>query len=429
MKAIVKRITSSPLLIDSFWAVTGNAMTKVLAFLSAIVVARILEKELYGEYGLLRNIVVNIGMLSTFGLGYSATKFIAEAKKTGNNKQIVFSSLRITVVISSTLAFLLFLFSDFVAKAYFELPHLSFYLKLVAGWIILNAITTTQTGVLAGYGAFKEMAKWNLIVGIITFISTLIGVVWFDFFGAVISLVFSQLVNVVLFAILIKRCGSDFSESNYEKGLSKKLMKFSTPLALQEIIYGASSILVFLIILWNSNNGQLGIFNAATQWSSIVLFIPSILRNVMLKHFSAQNDDIRSLQKVVSKSLTLNLILTAAPVLILIVGFPLINGMYGDSFQGLFEPVLFLLVSTVFMSMSNVYNQYFMSVDRNWMMFWMRILRDFGILLIGYILILTKLVSASTALSIAYLFANICYFLGLSILFRLSKNNVSDVQA
>lgn len=417
MKSLIKRTLSSPLLIDSFWAVSGNVLTKGLAFISAIIVARLLEKEFYGEYGLLRNIVINIGMLSTFGLGYTATKFIAETDDLKKRLLIIRTSLGISVIISSLIAFILFILSDTIASDYLKLPHLSVYLKVVAGWLILNAITLTQTGILAGLGAFKSMAKYNLYIGLMTFLLTLAGVYWHGFSGAISSLVIAQVLNVLLFSHLIYSY-SGRGKVKHQIDLYKEMFFFSTPIALQEIVYSISGILTYVIVLRCSDSGQLGIFNAAMQWSGIILFIPSILRNVMLKHFSAQNNDLDSLKKIVKKSLLLNFILTTIPVLFLLLCYPVISSLYGASFVGLFLPVFFLLIGTVFMSLNTVYNQFYMSVNKNWPMFWMRLGRDGGILLFGYFGIVSNIAPPAAAMAIAYLVANILYFFGLFLLFE-----------
>ncbi len=429
MKSVIGRVKSNPLLIDSFWAVFGSVLTKGLAFLSAIIVARFLQKELYGEFGFIRNMVINIGMLSTFGLGYTATKFIAETKDEKDSRLVVRSAIQITALISLILAILLFIFSKQLATDYFGLPHLTFYLKVVAGWLVLNAITTTQTGILAGFGAFKKMARYNLYIGLFTFLLSVLGVYFYSLSGAVFSLVIAQVANVILFSYLIGQYkGQTPVENTPIRSLYKRLIIFSTPVALQEIIYCISSILVYVVVLRSSDVGELGLFTAAMQWCGIVLFVPSILRNVMLKHFAANNDDSKSLRHIVKRSLLMNFVVTVLPVLILILFYPLVFKLYGNSFQGLFLPVLLLLISTIFMSVNTVYNQFFMSIDRNWMMFWMRLLRDGGVLALGYFFIQLHVVGAAASMGIAYLVANVLYFIALIMFFTMLKPNNSGVE-
>lgn len=49
---IKKRLLSSNLFKDSFWALFGTVIGKALSLFAGIIVARFLGKGLYGEYGM-----------------------------------------------------------------------------------------------------------------------------------------------------------------------------------------------------------------------------------------------------------------------------------------------------------------------------------------------------------------------------------------
>ncbi|MBO5697209.1 MAG: oligosaccharide flippase family protein [Alistipes sp.] len=78
---LIDRLKESPLFKDSFWALVGSTIGKGLSLIAGIAVARFLGSEIYGEYGVIRNTLTYIAIVSTFGFGYSATKFIAEHLK------------------------------------------------------------------------------------------------------------------------------------------------------------------------------------------------------------------------------------------------------------------------------------------------------------------------------------------------------------
>ena len=80
MKQLIYQLRKSSLMRDSFWALLGNVLGKGLALVAGIAVARFLGSEEYGEYGMIRNNLTMIAIFSSLGLGYTATKFIAECK-------------------------------------------------------------------------------------------------------------------------------------------------------------------------------------------------------------------------------------------------------------------------------------------------------------------------------------------------------------
>ena len=76
---IATRLRSSRLASDSFWALVGSAAGRGLSFIAGVAIARMLGSELYGEYGTIKNTLMMIAIFSSLGMGYSATKFIAES--------------------------------------------------------------------------------------------------------------------------------------------------------------------------------------------------------------------------------------------------------------------------------------------------------------------------------------------------------------
>src|SRR5262245_26613534 len=62
----------------SLWSLAGALLSRVLALVSAMLVARLLGKSIYGELGLIQSTIGMFGTLAAFGMGATATKYIAE---------------------------------------------------------------------------------------------------------------------------------------------------------------------------------------------------------------------------------------------------------------------------------------------------------------------------------------------------------------
>ena len=77
---IWKKLIESNLFKDSFWALFGNSIAKLLALVIGIVIANLLGSEDYGRYGLVKTTLMTFSVFSTFGLGITGTKYIAQYK-------------------------------------------------------------------------------------------------------------------------------------------------------------------------------------------------------------------------------------------------------------------------------------------------------------------------------------------------------------
>src|SRR5579862_6562755 len=78
------RLESSPLgerlLRGSFWSLLGTFASRALGLAAAIFAARILGKAVYGELGIIQSTVGMFGTFAGFGMGTTATKYVAELR-------------------------------------------------------------------------------------------------------------------------------------------------------------------------------------------------------------------------------------------------------------------------------------------------------------------------------------------------------------
>lgn len=410
------RLKQGSLVKDSFWALFGNVIRQGLALVSGIVVARFLGKEVYGEFGTIRTTLVYVAIVSTFGFGYTATKYVAEYLKdsSGKIKSLVDVIVKITIVFSALLGVVLFLFSKQIAL-FLDAPHLSFPLKIAAPVVVLNALNSTQIGILSGFKAFKEVAKVSAYAGVMTFASSIAFTYWWGLNGAVFALFISFLFQALLNARVIRKRVQSIKE---EGGVSRKdigkMFAFSTPIALQESLYTVIHWLNMLVLIKFANYGEVGISSAASLWQSVVIFIPGVLKNVMFSHLVSTEDH----KRMVNKLLLIHFITTIIPVVGVLLFSGVITSFYGENFGGL-RPVLIAQVcSAVFICLSEVYCYEFISTGKPWLVFGARMVRDLGIVFIGYLVVTSINDSQALAMSLVAIVMNGMFLLILYGLYR-----------
>ncbi len=417
------RAVNSRLVTDSFWALFGNVIAKGLALAAGIIVARFLGKNIFGEYGIIKNTLMSVAIFSTFGLGYTATKYVAEYKN--SNPEYLHIILRyarnITLVVSGIMAVGLFFSSSYVAEIVLEAPHLSNPLRLVAVWIVFNAVTATQIGVLSGFGDFKGMARVNTIVGISTFISSFIFTYFWLLNGALAALLLNQILNWGLNYKLVNRNLPTLKVTvTIGNSLLKEILNFSFPVALQEGLYSVTSWLTSLLLIKLSTYGELGLYSAAMQWNAIILFIPGILRNVILSHLAEANNNEQRHNRVMKITLLFNFIMTFIPFLLVFTFSGFIASFYGNSFTGIKQIINVAVFSTIVSSIMNVYSQSYMSKGKNWLMFYMRIFRDTLIVISLYVFLsIESNINASLILAYTSLIINIIFLIVITSVYHL----------
>jgi O-antigen/teichoic acid export membrane protein len=421
---------NNKLALDSFWALVGSVAAKGLSLSASVVVARFLGKASFGEYGIIRNTLLYIAIFSTFGLGYTATKYVSEYKIKSPEKLIFFcrNAFRITLFVSGIMALFLFLFSNYVAVSILESPRLNIPLKYVSIWVVFNALTTTQTGILSGFGEFKKMAKINGVIGVITFFSSTVLTFFYGLEGALIALLVSQIVNWYLnYKVLIHYLPKTGASEN-NKDFVKEIILFSLPIALQEALYSATSWLSLYLLIKMTSYGELGLYSAAMQWAAVILFIPAILRNVVLSHMSEATDDLNKHNMVLKKMLKINFLSTIIPFIFVFLFSGLIVAFYGATFKGLQSVLNIAVFTSVFACLSSVYSQAYMSRGKNWLMLLLRLFRDLGILVLTYFLITSyTFESGAKLMVISSLLMNFVFFVIMAFYYELFLNKKEKI--
>lgn len=425
LSLIVERLRKSPLFKDSMWSLVGSTIGRGLSLIAGILVARFLGKEVYGEYGIIKTTLIYIEIFSTFGLGYTATKYIADYKKTNPEKvsSVCKAALRITLLTSGLMAFVVLVFAKQIAVI-IDAPHLYNTLRITAAGIIVNAINIAQIGVLSGFAEFKVIARNTTISGVVTFVLTATLTYIWGLNGAVIALVLSYgtqcLINNISVRALVKQYEKP---SGPQKELYKELVAFSFPIALQESLYSITSWVISFMLIKLTGYGELGLYSAAGQWAAIISFIPGILRNVTLSHLSSNMTNRSAHDRTMRAMLAVNIISTSVMFLGIVVFQNLICSFYGETFVGLKSVLLVLTFNTICSNASNVYVQEFMAQGKNWFVFVCKIIRDVGTLALAYFVIIGGNQNGALVLSIATCIANIVFTTILAIRYRIHKND------
>lgn len=387
-KSIKEKVLTSRFLKDSFWSVFGSGMGYGLMLLAGIVIARFLGKDLYGEYGFVKTTMFQFAAFATLGLGYTSTKFIAEYKKKDATQiaPIINASVNITLITSCIVALAILVFANPLAK-FLKEPTMTLALRALAIVVILKALCTTQFGILAGLGKFKDIAKINAASGITLLIACIPLTYIYSLNGSLTSLVFSQALCLILnFIAIRKSCGWGFSAKRNNKYVWT-ITRFSIPVAMQELTFALSQWLGILIIGRFGTFGEVGLYTASDMWNSVILIIPSMLSNVIISHLSSNMDNIEKQKRNVNMMLLINLACTIIPFTVVTIASPLIIAMYGHTFVDM-QPVLKIITcSSIFICCSNVLSAELLSQGSTWTLFAIRSTRDFLIVAIGYFLI------------------------------------------
>lgn len=340
-----RRLEASPLgyrlAKGAFWSFVGTMLSRSLSVVASILVARMLGKVGMGELGIIQSTVGIFSAFAGLGMGLTATKFVAEFRI--KDPQRAGAMLRLSALVTwcsgAVMMVTMLICAPWFAQKTLAAPQLAGLLRVGSILLLVGSVNGAQTGALAGFEAFKTIARVNLICGLLNFPLMVGGAWWFGLEGAVGGLVGSMVMNCLFSHLALRR---EAARANVPFSAKLKpeqwsvLWNFSLPSVLCNVIMGPTN-WACCALLVNRPNGyaEMGVYNVTLSWYSLVAFLPNVLAQVVLPLLSSQTAEPghQNERKIVALATIANAIVVIPTLLIISVASPFVMSFYGAAFR------------------------------------------------------------------------------------------------
>lgn len=356
----------------AIWTFTGTALAKLIVLVAGILCARILGKELYGEFGMVRSTINMFVVLGSAGLGMTATKYISEYRKDQKSRiaSIYLLTNRFALITGFLVSILIIAFADKIAINTLDSPQLVIPFKFGAILLFFTVLLAAQNGVLYGLEDFKSVAINAFIGSVFETVFMLIGAYYYGVIGAVIGFGCGFIAQFVANKFSIqrsfKREGVNIAQGGFNVDDFKLLYKFSLPAMLSSVIVAPIFWVIRTMLVNSSGYGDLAIYEAVDQWNIIMLAIPSLLSQVLLPILSSiEKQKKKNYWKVLKINILTNFGITTIIAVIVIIVRDKIMLSYGDDFFNT-APLVIISISAIFASVSKVVGVAISSSGKMW---------------------------------------------------------------
>lgn len=358
----------------AFWSLAGAVSSRGLMLAASVVVARMLGKTGYGEFGMIRSSVDMFLVFAGFSLGLTATKYVAEFRQSDPERagHIISLSGATAIATGGVMALGLLMFAPWLAEHAINAPHLTGMLRIGAVILFINALNGAQTGALAGFEAFKTIAYLNLSVGLISFPVLVGGAYWGGLTGAVWGLAINLGINWLLNHLALRKEASRYKVPLTFRNCTSELpilWRFSLPAVLNCCMTGPIYWLCSALLV-NQPEGysEMGIFSAAIQWFVIMMFLPDSLGRVLLPVLSERlgQQDVQQPVRVMTVAMKMNLLMVLPPAVLLSLTSPYIMGLYGEGFKGGWPTLVVLVLSAGILAAQTPFDRFLAASGKLW---------------------------------------------------------------
>lgn len=324
----------------TFWSVVGVSISQGLALLGWIVVARILGKEGFGQLAIVQSTVGMLGVIAGLGLGLTATKHVAELRDSNPERAGRIISLTfVTALITGGLsAIILLTISPYISVQTIGAPQLTSVLRIGCWLLFFNTFFGVATGALAGFEAFKTIAKVSLVAGLVKVFFMTVGVLYWALPGVVCAMVIAAAVSgaVGYFALLKKahEFGTVISCQNIQSELPI-LWSFSIPGCLSSAMVPPVIWITHAILVHQAEGfAEMGLFHAATRFQAPLRLIGSTTGAALLPILvSIKNRTSNSTFE--RANILISWFLGAIPAIIFITFPEILSLLFGRQYSGI----------------------------------------------------------------------------------------------
>ena len=374
------------------WAIFGAAISQGLGFLCMLIVARILNPELFGEFSTIRTTTAMFGIFAGFGLGYTASKHIAQYRSIDPLRAgRIWGLVDVTASFSSLIICgVIYVFSSYIAEHIMKASHLAPLLRISAAIVFFNTIIWVQNFILGGLEAFKHIAVIEITRGVLYFPILIAASYFWGVKGAVVGLCLVSMGGFIVSKIILSReTGRQSIRIDRIGGLKEAsiILNYTLPAFLSSItVIVGQWVSTAMLVRQAGGMTQNGLFSAANQFPEIIAFLPMTLGNPMVSILSNLygQGQYRQFKKLVLFNIGSIGCLTVVMSGMILLLSPYLISVYGDSYSSAVILLRIGCVAVVFRCFSRMTTQVLMSMGKVKVEFVFGIIQTLSLLTLWY---------------------------------------------
>lgn len=270
------------------WSLAGSVLTQVVTLVTMLFLVRLLGKENYGKFVLVQTTLNMIGIFAGFGIGATATRYVAAFKRTEPQRLGCILALNEWVVLCFGLlgTLLLVVLAPPLSTHVLNTPALSSPLAIAAGAALFSALDGYQKSILIGFEDLRAFALGS-VLGVTAGAPVLLYLVsQHELQGAALGLVFMATIQAAISRYqVVRSLRRSQIHLDYRNAYTewRIIRDFSLPALVGGIVVVPAH-WACQAMLANTPNGyaHIALLGIAMQWFNAIMFLPAVAGRVVL---------------------------------------------------------------------------------------------------------------------------------------------------
>lgn len=328
------------------------------AYLFALLATRFTSAEIYGIFSLSLAVMQIGGILGRLGFDSSIVKFVARysiSDKPYLVRESYYKGLLIVFIGGLIISLSVFMLSGLISELLFNKPYLKNYLRIIAVAILPSAIVFYNAGALRG---LKKIKYYSMLVNLMPYLIALLllilssQIVFTSPYLLELLFTTGYILTLIISFMLWFRYSGILSLKSSDELESRNLISVSTPMLFSGTLVILNGWTDTLLLGALSTTENVGIFNIVLKLSAVTSIVLFAVNSISAPKFAQihSQDANAELQEFVTKSTKLVAVLTFPVLLLLIVFYEPILGLFGPEFLDGKFALIFLCVGQLFNS-------------------------------------------------------------------------------
>jgi O-antigen/teichoic acid export membrane protein len=318
------------------WNLLATLIARSAGLFTSVILSRSFSQDVFGEYSIIQSTIMTFGVFAGFSTGITATKYIAETVRTDPSRagRILGLITLMALAFGIGITVLLFLGSSLITTGILASPRLTPLLQVASLGLVASSLSGAQGGALAGFEAFQRLSRVNIYSAASSILAVAAGVLLNGMPGALWGLNIAAVISCLLGNRALAASAADHGiRINYKDWRQEwpVLWRFSVPSVLANmLVIPVGWVCNAMLVNQPGGFGEMAVYNIATQWRQLLLFLPGVATQVFLPIMSSQTSgEQRGSQALMMKT---NVLIAAPALLAIMIGSPLILAVYGRAY-------------------------------------------------------------------------------------------------
>ena len=246
-----------------------NVLNAALGLVLLASLVRFLPSTDYGAYSSVQVSVGIAGVVSTFGLGAAAVRFLAPSslQEGGEGWGAAKAALNLTIALAAVVSAVLATTAPYLSDYFLKGPSEAWVFYLGAVWLFASSVAVPVQGMLQGMRRYALLAKILLGSRVVSVAIAVAGVVFYQSLAVAIAslAVFSLLVVLAASRVVLSPLRRASPKSHYSA-----VVRYAFPLGLAGLVTAVAGNADIVVVGGYLNPGSLAIYNATVQISSVL---------------------------------------------------------------------------------------------------------------------------------------------------------------